>query len=495
MAAWAAAERGRAASGRRRPLARARRARPASRRRARRPRRARRRPSRCAQEAADRVPAGTDAGRRARRPAAVAAGSGSRRNGRAGAAGSAAAPRSGERGPVEAERPGRRVAGTKLRASNGCSGWRDQHVLAHRAPASRCALEGVEQLAERHRGRPLRAVVLVGAGVGDHERLARRRRIASSSSCRSSLRRSRSPVSGSRASTSSPSTTAAAREDAVVEAEQADHPVRHRAHRHHRADGERAGAEVRAGGPAAAAAAPAARARRPAAAASLVRRRAARRRPSASSSSRSSCAGLPARRRGGTAVEAASTPSTSASSHSLDGASPSQRLDDPRAAGRRARRTGRPGRCRAADVVERQRVRRASGARPRPSSTPSSSRSSRCARCSARSRQPVRRAVRRRRGPSGSPACSTQSVSSARGRRRSNPNRRRTGAAARQVEHLASPVTPAAGELEQPRRRTASSGLVWRSARSASRTRSRWPGWPSPPGRSASPNAAEISGA
>jgi hypothetical protein len=37
-------------------------------------------------------------------------------------------------------------------------------------------------------------------------------------------------------------------EDAVVEPEQADDPVRHRAHRHERADGQVAGAEVRACG-------------------------------------------------------------------------------------------------------------------------------------------------------------------------------------------------------------------------------------------------------
>src|SRR5581483_8689325 len=38
------------------------------------------------------------------------------------------------------------------------------------------------------------------------------------------------------------------REDTVVEADQAHHPVRHRTHRHHRADRERASAEVGAGG-------------------------------------------------------------------------------------------------------------------------------------------------------------------------------------------------------------------------------------------------------
>ena len=39
---------------------------------------------------------------------------------------------------------------------------------------------------------------------------------------------------------------ALAGEDAVVEAEQADDPVRHRSHRHERADRQVAGAEVRA---------------------------------------------------------------------------------------------------------------------------------------------------------------------------------------------------------------------------------------------------------
>ena len=103
----------------------------------------------------------------------------------------------------------------------------------------------------------------------------------------------------------------AAREDAVVEADQADHAVRHRAHRHHRADRERAGAEV---GPRRSAGQPRLRAAR-------GRRRAAARgrRPSttaaARASSRSSWRQLPgvvARRpRRGRA-----TPSRSASIHS-----------------------------------------------------------------------------------------------------------------------------------------------------------------------------------
>jgi hypothetical protein len=42
---------------------------------------------------------------------------------------------------------------------------------------------------------------------------------------------------------------AAAREHTVVEADEAHHAVRHRTHRDHRAHGQSAGAEVRAGGP------------------------------------------------------------------------------------------------------------------------------------------------------------------------------------------------------------------------------------------------------
>ncbi len=71
---------------------------------------------------------------------------------------------------------------------------------------------------------------------------------ASSSSWRSSLRASRSPVSGSTAEHVVAVDDRRAREDAVVEADQADHAVRDRPHRDHGADGEGAGAEVGAGG-------------------------------------------------------------------------------------------------------------------------------------------------------------------------------------------------------------------------------------------------------
>ena len=73
---------------------------------------------------------------------------------------------------------------------------------------------------------------------------------ASSNSCRSSLRGSRSPVNGPRASTSSPSVTPTRGKTPVVEAEQAHDPVRHGPHRHQRRDREHAGAEVGARRPA-----------------------------------------------------------------------------------------------------------------------------------------------------------------------------------------------------------------------------------------------------
>ena len=67
---------------------------------------------------------------------------------------------------------------------------------------------------------------------------------ASRNSWRSSLRGSRSPVQGPAAEDVVAVDGVAAREDPVVEADQADHAVRHRAHRDHRADRQRAGAEV-----------------------------------------------------------------------------------------------------------------------------------------------------------------------------------------------------------------------------------------------------------
>ena len=147
----------------------------------------------------------------------------------------------------------------------------------------------------------------------------------------------------------------AAREDAVVEADQADHPVRHRAHRHHRADGEacRCGSWRGSGGRPAATRA--ARGRRRAAASaprSAVDDAAAR------ASSRSNCG----------SCQASSPPTSVESRHAARAARPSTRP----AAGRRlepgqavaqpvdvARPAGRPGRSRCC------RRRRAGGRGPR----------------------------------------------------------------------------------------------------------------------------------
>ena len=76
--------------------------------------------------------------------------------------------------------------------------------------------------------------------------------------------------------------------------------------------------------------------------------------------------------------------------------------------------------------------------------------------------------------PQRTPASATQPATRSRSSS-SKPNRRRHRLGAGQVEHLGG-GDPAAGELDQRRRRPPSSGLVLRSARSASRTRSRWAG-------------------
>ena len=111
------------------------------------------------------------------------------------------------------------------------------------------AVGGVEQLPERYGGWSPRAGVLVGAGVGDHEVLGgghhRVEQQLAVLAATVALARLRPP--GQHVVTVGDS---GPREDAVVEPEQADDAVRHRAHRDHRADGEGAGAEVGAGGPA-----------------------------------------------------------------------------------------------------------------------------------------------------------------------------------------------------------------------------------------------------
>ncbi len=180
-----------------------------------------------------------------------ARGSGPVRNGAGAVRGPAAAraPASAVRSKVNGvpghERAGRDVAGVERlqRVPDGDGvGHADRARVGGR-------VEGVEQLAERYGGRARLAGVLVGAGVGDDQRLGRGQHrveqqlavLAAGVALAGARVAGQHVVAVDRADP---------REDAVVEAEQADHAVRHRAHRHHRADGERAGAEVGAGRPA-----------------------------------------------------------------------------------------------------------------------------------------------------------------------------------------------------------------------------------------------------
>ena len=108
----------------------------------------------------------------------------------------------------------------------------------------RRTVERVEQLAERHRRRHRRAGALVGSGVGDDQVVA-----GGADGVEQEL-----AVLAARVALADPRVAgehvvavadALPREHAVVEAEQADDAVGDRAHRHERADGERAGAEAR----------------------------------------------------------------------------------------------------------------------------------------------------------------------------------------------------------------------------------------------------------
>ena len=109
-------------------------------------------------------------------------------------------------------------------------------------------VEGVEEFGQRYRGRPFLAGVLVGAGVGDDELL---RRGADRVEQQLPVLGPDVALAGHRIAGQHVVTVddAESREDAVVEADEADHPVRHRTHRHHRAHRQGAGAEVGASRP------------------------------------------------------------------------------------------------------------------------------------------------------------------------------------------------------------------------------------------------------
>ena len=116
-------------------------------------------------------------------------------------------------------------------------------ALAHALRRRR--VQGVEQLGQRHRGGTGLTGVGVGAGVGDHQLLGGR----------PDRVEEQLPVLGAGVALPGHGIAgqhvvavgdALPREHAVVETDEAHHPMRHRPHRHHRAHRQRAGAEVRA---------------------------------------------------------------------------------------------------------------------------------------------------------------------------------------------------------------------------------------------------------
>jgi len=142
------------------------------------------------------------------------------------------------------------VRGDGVAAAAGCTG---DGVGA--GPGTRAGgghddgpVHGVEHLPERDGRRHGRAGALVVAGVRDHEVL-----LGGADRVEEEL-----AVLAARVVVAHPRVPgeevvavaqALAREGAVVQAEQHDHAMRHRAHRHQRADGQGSGAEPGPGGP------------------------------------------------------------------------------------------------------------------------------------------------------------------------------------------------------------------------------------------------------
>lgn len=104
-----------------------------------------------------------------------------------------------------------------------------------------------KQLLHRDRGRPVLTGVFVGAGVGDDQGVG-----GGADGIEQQLPVLRTDVAFTRERTTRQDVVAVgdvgARKDAVVEADQAHHAMRHRAHGDHGAHRQRAGAEVGAGG-------------------------------------------------------------------------------------------------------------------------------------------------------------------------------------------------------------------------------------------------------
>ena len=233
----------RRAAGRRPATPRACRARPAARPR---PRRCRRRRRSRAAGAGTRAPGGarTRRGRRARPPGLRSSGSGSRRNGAGSRRSScvARAPPSVTRSKLHGA-SGEQLAGREVARVERLQRVPHEHLRA-RVAAHR-ALDRVEQLADRDRGRPRRVRPHVVAGVGDDEPVARRHQRVEQ---HLAVLEARVALADVRLREHQVVAVARrlARERAVVEAEQADDAVRDRAHRDERADRQVAGPEVRA---------------------------------------------------------------------------------------------------------------------------------------------------------------------------------------------------------------------------------------------------------
>ena len=219
----------------------------------------------------------------------------------------------------------------------------------------------------------------------------------------------------------------AAGELAVVQAEDADHPVRDRAHRHQRADRQMAGAEVRPGRDARAAARPAARAPRPARAA---RRWAGARLDSAATSSRmplelAPLPGVALARRGERVGGAARSPRPARGSAGVDSRRVRRRASALDELGEAPGEVDRA----ALDVVERQHPADAAAGPPRSSSRRRASGRGPCATCSPSAPPSPNGSRCGASKPQRMPLAATQSwirtISSS-----SKPKRRRTGSRA-----------------------------------------------------------------
>ena len=224
-------------------------------------------PTRCRRNALDRVL--EEAARSSSSTTRVDRGAGQRRGQerRPGAAcgrAAASAPASSARSKLNG-RPARERAGGEVARVERLQRMPHDHLLRARAVRLR-PVDRVEQLAERHRGRtagPVRSsapeCTTTRCSVAAQDRVEQQLAVLAARVALADQR-----VAGQHVVAVG---HAGAREGAVVQPEQADHPVRHRAHRHQRAHREAAGAEV---GPGRAAAQPLGqqrRARRPARAA------------------------------------------------------------------------------------------------------------------------------------------------------------------------------------------------------------------------------------